>query len=121
MKKNPSFKTLAFVISILCMSALVLISDIVYGNLFGVTMCLALIVTLCFVLGYVYSKFEKWNSENGISFKLFERKEPKEKKQKQEEEDFLVPNVSIDDLLEMAEKANSAEKSEQDIDKTEEV
>lgn len=119
MRKNPNFRTLSFIMSALLMACLIFVSDVICKNIFGSAISLFLIITFCFAVGYIYSKFEKWNLENGISFKLFEKKEPKEKKQ--EEEDFLVPDVTIDDIIAMAEKASVSENCSDDIDKNAEL
>ena len=109
MRENPNFKNLALVLAVLALSALIFISDIVCGNIFGATISMVLIVTMCFALGYIYSKFEKWNADNGVSVKLFENK--------REKKGEIGSNLSIDELLEITKKENS----EEDIDKNDKV
>lgn len=109
MRENPNFKNLALVLAVLALSALIFISDIICGNIFGATISMVLIVEMCFVLGYIYSKFEKWNADNGVSMKFFEKKK--------EEKVEIGSNLSIDELLEITKKENS----EEDIDKNAKV
>lgn len=115
MRNNPNVKTLAFIGVAFALCAMVMVSDMICGNIFGATISLAMLITMCFSLGYIYNKFEKWNAENGVDFKLFDFGVFGEKAKGAEEN----KNLTFDDLIAMAKEEakqeGNAEKVSEEI------
>lgn len=59
MRKNPMFKSLAFVGAWFVMDALICITSLLGAKVLTAILSAMVLVSMCFVLGYMYSKFER--------------------------------------------------------------
>lgn len=59
MRKNPMFKSLAFVGAWFAMSGLICITSVVGWQIVSAVLSAIMLVSMCFVFGYMYSQFER--------------------------------------------------------------